>query len=204
MIDGHFKSKINIFWDSLASCLVAAKLSPNTITWLGLILVITSCLFYLLHHNSLLFGLFLVISFSFDALDGAVARITNSSSKYGGYLDAVADRYQEVAIYLTLAYVHQYWIVCFIAITGSLLVSYNKARVAIEITINNEKWPDLTERFERIFLICTGLILTPFIHLPDSLNQSFLYYVILITGVLSHFTAIQRFIRARGVLLGKK
>ena len=204
MIDGHFKSKINIFWDSLASCLVAAKLSPNTITWIGLVLVIVNCLLYLLHQNNLLFGILLVVSFSFDALDGAVARITNSTSKYGGYLDAVVDRYQEVAIYLTIAYVNQYWIVCFIAITGSLLISYNKARVAIEITINNEKWPDLTERLERIFLICSGLILTPFIQLPDSLNQSFLFYVILIIGFLSHFTAIQRFFRARRLLLGKK
>ena len=203
MIDGYYKSKINIFWERLASCLVAAKLSPNTITWIGLILVIANCLLYLVHQNNILFGLLLAISFSFDALDGAVARLTNSSSKYGGYLDAVIDRYQEVAIYLTLAYVNQYWVVCFIAITGSLLVSYNKARVAIEITINNEKWPDLTERLERIILICTGLILTPFIHMPASMDQTFLYYVILTIGILSHYTAIQRFLRARGVLLEK-
>lgn len=203
MIDGYYKHKIDLFWERLASCLVAAKLSPNTITWIGLVLVIANSLLYLHHKNNLLFGLLLVFSFSFDALDGAVARLTKNSSKYGGYLDAVIDRYQEVVIYLTLAYVNQYWMVCFIAITGSLLVSYNKARVAIEITINNEKWPDFAERFERIFLICTGLILTQFIQLPASLNHSFLYYVILIIGILSHLTAIQRFYRARRYLLGK-
>lgn len=203
MIDGYFKHKINVFWDRLAYCLAAAKLSPNTITWLGLVLVVLNCLLYLLHHNNFLFGLLLAISFSFDALDGAVARITNSTSKFGGYLDAVIDRYQEIAIYLTLAYVNEYWLICFIAITGSLMVSYNKARVAVEIRINNDKWPDLAERFERIFLICAGLIFTPFVTMPGSLNEPLFYYVILTIGVLSHITAIQRFMRARKVLQEK-
>jgi phosphatidylglycerophosphate synthase len=203
MIDGYFKHKINLFWDRLAFYLVAAKFTPNTVTWLGLALVLINCLLYLLHRNDFLFGFLLAISFSFDALDGAVARITGKSSKYGGYLDAVIDRYQEIAIYITLAYVNQYWLVCFMAITGSLLVSYNKARVAVEVAIDNNKWPDLAERFERIFLICAGLMLTSFVNMPDGFNKSFLYYVILAIAILSHVTAIQRFMRARKILLEK-
>ena len=142
----------------------------------------------------------MALSFAFDALDGAVARLTKTASKYGGYLDAVIDRYQELAIYLTIAYVNDYWVAGFLAITGSFLVSYNKARTAVEISIDNDKWPDLTERFERIILICTGLILDPVILLPDYLKYDFLFYMILLTGLLAHITAIQRFLRARKML----
>ena len=146
----------------------------------------------------------LAFSFSFDALDGAVARITKTSSKYGGYLDAVIDRYQEIAIYFTIAYVNDYWLVCFLAITGSLLVSYNKARTAVEIRIDNDKWPDLTERLERIILICAGLILDPVIVLPEYLRHDFLFYIILLIGISAHVTAVQRFFRAKEMLTNHK
>ncbi|HKK15825.1 MAG TPA: CDP-alcohol phosphatidyltransferase family protein [Gammaproteobacteria bacterium] len=203
MIDGYFKAKIDLFWNRIAQVLVALNLAPNMITWIGLLLVLASCLFYLLYENNLVFGLLLALSFSFDALDGAVARITRNASKYGGYLDAVIDRYQELAIYLVLAYVTNFWGICFLAITGSLLVSYNKARTAVEIPINNENWPDLTERLERIILVCAGLILDPFITMPAPLNNSFLFNIILLTGILAHITAIQRFFRARKMLRKK-
>lgn len=200
MIDGHFKGKIDLFWNRIARVLARLHLTPNIITWTGLLLVVANCLFYLLHENNLVFGLLLALSFSFDALDGAVARITGLASRYGGYLDAVIDRYQELVIYLVLAYVNNYWEVCFLAITGSLLVSYNKARTAVEIPINNENWPDLTERLERIILICAGLVFDPYISMPEPLNSSFLFNIILLTGILAHFTAIQRFFRARKML----
>jgi hypothetical protein len=83
---------------------------------------------------------------------------------------------------------------------GSLMVSYNKARTAMETTIDNHSWPDLLERFERIFIICAALILDPFIPLPAFLGGSVLFLGVVVIAVLSHVTAIQRFIRARGML----
>ena len=204
MIDGHFKGKIDLFWNRIAKILVTLKFSPNCISWTGLLLVLFSCLYYLFSGNNLVLGVMLSISFSFDSLDGAVARLTGRSSHYGGYLDAIIDRYQEIAIYLALAYMNGFWVVCFFAITGSLLVSYNKARVAVEIPINNDTWPDLTERLERIILICSGLILDRFIVIPGDGNFSLLYYTILAIAILSHMTAMQRFLRARKLLLDHK
>ena len=204
MIDGHFKGKIDLFWNRIAKILVVLKFSPNTITWTGLGLVLASCLYYIFSGNNLVLGILLAFSFSFDSLDGAVARITGNSSHYGGYLDAVIDRYQEIAIYIVLAHVNGFWPVCFFAITGSLLVSYSKARVAVEIPIDNESWPDLAERLERIILICSGLILDRFITIPGNGNTSLLYYVILAIAILTYLTAIQRFIRARKILLNHK
>lgn len=203
MIDGNLKGKLDIFWDFIARYLSRTGLTPNMITWLGLILVLLNCLFYLYHKNNLYFGILLIISFSFDALDGAVARVTNNRSSYGGYLDAVIDRYQEIAIYFVLAYVNEYWLICFFAVTGSLLTSYNKARVAVEIKIDNDKWPDLMERLERIIFICAALILDQFIKLPERYSEGFLYYMIVLIAILTNLTAIQRFIRAKNYLVKK-
>lgn len=201
MIDGHYKAKIDLFWNYLANNLSGLGLTPNTVTWLGLLLVLLNCVLYFLHKNNLLFGLLLALSFAFDALDGAIARVTDRVSKYGGYLDAIIDRYQEVAIYFILAVVNGYWTVCFIAITGSLLVSYNKARTSVEIPIDNVKWPDLAERFERVIFICVALILDPFIRIPERFDEDFLFYMIFCIGILTHVTAIQRFLRARNMIL---
>jgi len=200
MIDGHFKGNIDHFWNFLARGLVKLGLTPNQVTWGGLILIVFQCAIFPLHQNNFIFGLGLLLTFAMDALDGAVARITNTSSKYGGYLDAVVDRYQEMAVFLTLAWVYDWWAVSFLAITGSLLISYNKARTALEIPIDNAKWPDLLERMERVLILCFALMLDSFISLPEFLGESLLYATILILGVLTHFTAVQRFYRARDMI----
>jgi phosphatidylglycerophosphate synthase len=202
MLDGSNRGIGERFWHGLARPLANAGLSPNQVTWIGLVLILANCAVYIVHRQNLWFGLGLVVSFSFDGLDGAVARLTGKSSKYGGYLDAVIDRYQEIAVYLAIAWVTQWWAISFLAVTGSLLVSYNKARTAMEIPIDNHNWPDLLERFERIFIICAALILDSVIALPAALGGSLLFAGISAIALLSHVTAIQRFMRARAMLLG--
>jgi len=200
MIDGLFKGNIDHFWNYLAKGLVKLGLTPNQVTWAGLILVTIQCVIYPLHENNFIFGLGLLLTFALDALDGAVARITNSSSKYGGYLDAVVDRYQEWLVYLSLAWVNDWWLICFLAITGSLMISYNKARTAVEIPIDNNKWPDLLERMERVIILCVAMMVDSFISLPSSFEEGILFFVILLLGIFTHFTAVQRFFRASNMI----
>lgn len=201
MLDGTNRGLGERFWHALAQPLARAGLSPNQVTWIGLVLILANCAGYVLHRQSFWFGLGLIVSFSFDGLDGAVARLTGKASKYGGYLDAVIDRYQEIAVYLAIAWVTEWWAVSFLAVTGSLMVSYNKARTAMEISIDNHGWPDLLERFERIFIICAALVLDPLIPLPAFLGGSVLFAGVVVIAVLSHVTAIQRFGRARAMIL---
>ena len=200
MLDGHYKATIDRFWDAAAGGLVRLGLTPNQVTWAGLGLVVLNCGLYAWHRDTTWLGVGLSVAFAFDALDGAVARITASSSKYGGYLDAVIDRYQEILVFLTLAWVNDYWGVCFLAITGSLLISYNKARTAIEMTIDNDSWPDLVERLERVVIICAALIFDSAINSWLALPEAFLYYVIWVLAALTHIAALQRFLRARRML----
>jgi archaetidylinositol phosphate synthase len=199
MLDGLFKAKIDPFWNRLGMIFVKLGLTPNMITLGGLVFVMLSCLYFVMFENSLYFGVFLALSFTTDSLDGAVARITGKTTRYGSYLDAVVDRYQEIIVYFAIAYVRGYWLGAFGAITGSLLVSYNKARTALETPVSNDRWPDLLERMERLILITAALLI-------DGLfpgNNILRYAVILIAG-LAHFTAIQRFLRARKLLRKEK
>jgi CDP-diacylglycerol--glycerol-3-phosphate 3-phosphatidyltransferase/archaetidylinositol phosphate synthase len=203
MIDGTNRDWSSRFWQALAMPLVKAGLSPNQVTWTGLVLVLANAAAYLAHEQSFWFGLGLIFSFAFDALDGAVARLTGKTSKYGGYLDAVIDRYQEIAAYMAIGLVTGWWALCFLALSGSLMVSYNKARTALEIPIQNHNWPDLMERFERIFVLCAALILDAFVPVPDFLGGRALYVGIALIAALSHLTAVQRFLRARALLRGE-
>ena len=83
MLDGLFKAKIDLFWDRLGLLFVRLGLTPNMVTLGGLVLVMLSCLYFVMFENSLYFGIFLALSFTTDALDGAVARIAGKTTSYG-------------------------------------------------------------------------------------------------------------------------
>ena len=200
MLDGLKRDWAEPLWNSLAKPLAKAGLTPNQITLLGLILVVLNCALFCWHKSTFWFGLGLAVSFTFDALDGAVARLRNMSSKFGGYLDGVIDRYQEIVVFASIAWVTGWWALSFFALTGSLMVSYNKARAAIEIPIENHAWPDLLERFERVVILSLALLLDSFVTLPDVLGGRVLFLALLVLGALAHLTAIQRFFRARRML----
>jgi phosphatidylglycerophosphate synthase len=201
MIDGNYKAFTNRLWNMLAGVFVAAGLSPNQVTILGLVFVLGNCAVYPLHRNPFVFGLGLAASLIFDGIDGAVARLTNTASRFGGYLDAVVDRYQEVAIYFVIAWVTGWWVLSFLVLSGSLLTSYNKARTAVEIPIDNDAWPDLLERLERLLILTTALILDPFIALPAALGGHVLFAGLVVLAAGTHFTALQRFWRARKLII---
>lgn len=195
MIDGLLKTYIDPLWEKMAQPLVRAGLTPNQVTSIGLVLVAGASAAYLLHRNPLIFGLTLTVAFAFDALDGAVARQRSMQTKFGGYFDAMVDRYQELAVLGAIAWVTDLWVLAFLAFSGAMITSYAKARTAIEIPIRNEAWPDLFERLERIIALCLLLIVVGVtgwnVLMPWGLG---LY------AALCHFTALQRAMRAVALL----
>src|SRR6185503_17069035 len=146
MLDGRYGPVLNRMWERPARLLASTGFSPNAVTLAGLVLVLAGAAAYPVHRDSLVFAVWLAFALAFDGLDGAVARLTGRMTKFGGYLDAVIDRYQELAVLASIAWVHDLWPAAFLVVTGSFLTSYNKARAAIEITIDNTDWPDLLER----------------------------------------------------------
>lgn len=201
MIDGLYKEHLDRIWEGAARPL-ARVMTANQVTALGVVLVAASAAAYLWHGSSLVFGLTLAVSFSADSLDGAVARLRGESSRLGAYFDALADRYQELAMMLAIATVTGAWLAATLGLAGGLLTSYAKARTAVETRIDNNAWPDLFERQERIVFLC-GLLIV------DGLAGAVLGVGVMVAGLwlfagLTHLTALQRIRRARAILLAAK
>jgi phosphatidylglycerophosphate synthase len=179
--------------NAMADWLVASDITPNQITFIGLILGLSNCALYLFHQNSFWLGIGLALAFPFDSLDGLVARRQGTVSRFGAYLDAVVDRYQEISTCLVIGLVTGWWLLVFFVITGSMLTSYNKARTAIEIPVDNKGWPDLMIQHRRLWLLCFSLA-------GDGWLPWLLFVSLSTLAVTAHFTAFQRFLRARRML----
>jgi phosphatidylglycerophosphate synthase len=200
MIDGLFKRHIDPLWESMASPLIKAGMSPNQVTATGLALVTLSSALYLWHESPALFGLMLAFAFAFDALDGAVARRRDMCTKSGGYFDAMVDRYQELAVLASIAAVSDLWALALIAFSGGVMTSYAKARTAIEIPISNEAWPDFFERLERIIFLCAMLLAAGGLPLAGLPAGTTIAAGLAIYALLAHATSVQRIRRAVSLL----
>ncbi len=200
MIDGLFKTHIDPLWEKAARPLAAVGLTPNQVTLIGLVLVGVNVAAFLVHRSLLGLGLGLAVAFAFDALDGAVARLRGLSTRRGGYLDAVVDRYQELAVMLALGLASDAWVVVILGLAGAYLTSYAKARTAVEIPIDNDRWPDLFERQERIIYLCGLMILADTVFRGLGVGDRALLVGLWIYAGLTQFTALQRARRAWTIL----
>jgi phosphatidylglycerophosphate synthase len=199
MIDGLFKDYIDPMWDRVAQP-VARHFTANQVTVAGLGLVALMSAAYLYHGSTLWFGIGLIFAFSADSLDGAVARLRRETSRFGGYLDAMTDRYQELIVLAAVAQKTSHWPETFFVLAGSYLTSYAKARTAIEMPISNAAWPDLFERQERLIFICALLILNGFFAAWAAPHFDLLSLGLWSLAAISNATALQRFMRARKIL----
>ena len=119
--------------DPIARFLLALHVSPNVLTLAGL--AITGLAAYLIGDTHLLAGgLVLLGGSAMDMLDGAVARLGNKATRFGAFLDSIADRLGEAAALfgLLVFYVRQDHelgaYLAFGAVVMSFMVSYLRAR----------------------------------------------------------------------------
>jgi len=119
----------------------------------------------------------------FDMVDGRVARATDQVTRFGGFFDSVLDRYSDLLLFMGLLVYYSninrnfYVVLTAVVMTGSVMISYTRARA--ENAIPKCKVGFL-ERPERIVLIIIGAL---FDHMAQAL------WVI---AVLSNWTVIQR------------
>ena len=147
--------------------LALSRISPNTLTFIGLIINIIAAFFFGYARNSnadrmfLYAGLILIGAGLFDMVDGRVARATNQVSVFGAFFDSVIDRYSDVAIFFGLLVYYargnrfQYVVLAAFCMTASLMVSYTRARA--EALIGSCK-VGFMERPERIVLVILGAL----------------------------------------------
>lgn len=133
--------------------LIKLRVTPNMITTFGLGLNILATVIFILgaenaQRNELAYvgwgGFTILIAGLFDMIDGRLARLGNMSSKFGAFYDSVIDRYSELVMFLGICYyliAHHFFLSSlfgFIALIGSMMVSYIRARsegIGIECSV---------------------------------------------------------------------
>ncbi|MBI2093895.1 MAG: CDP-alcohol phosphatidyltransferase family protein [Candidatus Omnitrophica bacterium] len=199
MITSRYKATFERILKPVARVLVSFGIGPSTLTISGLVLSILVCLWFVKSRAVVAFCILILAVSLLDGLDGAVARLSGRVTKFGGYLDALCDRYAEASVVLTAAWFSGYWILSMILLIGVMQISYAKARAAMEVTVSNLEWPDLMERMERGVIFVVGLALGSLIHWKP-LGRDLFWWTLVILSVLAHATVLQRVWRAKGFI----
>jgi phosphatidylglycerophosphate synthase len=195
----RYKSLLNRLLAPLAAAIARTGVSPSAMTLAGPLLTFAACLWFVQTKAVLPFCLIMALVGGLDGLDGAVARVSGRVTKFGAYLDAVCDRYVDAMAVLAAAAVTGYWTLSLIALAGALLVSYAKARAAMEVPVSNLEWPDLMERAERSTLFLLGLAASALVPWRP-LGRDLFWWALLLLAILTHLTVAQRVLRARRLI----
>jgi archaetidylinositol phosphate synthase len=165
-------------------------LTPNVVSLIGISLAFFSAVLYAEWQNNKFF-LFLATIFFFlsgfcDVLDGIIARLYNETTRFGGFFDSLLDRYSDSFVYIGIILgelCNPLW--GLIALIGSLLVSYTRARAeAIGIKMQSI---GLAERAERMLIIIFVSLVAVFLQPKIVIN-----FGIILLAVLTNITVIQR------------
>lgn len=177
------------------------NVNPNTFTVWGLIIT-TAGTIVIVADSSLinLTGALILLGGICDILDGKVARSTGRVTRFGALFDSSIDRYSEVIMFFGIAayYVRQdsylLSVLTFIALGGSTMVSYVRARAE---GLGFEAKVGMMQRPERIVFIGSGALLHyPLFEITMFHVQKFpvtlLEIAIWFVAIFANFTAIQR------------
>ena len=169
--------------EGISKFFIKLGIRPNMITGAGLFGNLIAGI--LIAQGFLLWGgLLALVVGPFDALDGTMARLLNESSRYGAFVDSVTDRYSEIVLYggLLIFFIQtgswQDALLVFLAVIGSIMVSYIRARAE---SLDFSAKVGLLTRAERYLVLIPGIII------------GYPRISLWILAVLTNFTAIQRF-----------
>jgi CDP-diacylglycerol--glycerol-3-phosphate 3-phosphatidyltransferase len=173
--------------EPVVSLLASLGVSPMLVSAFGLVFSAWGAA--VVARGSLLGGgIFLLFAGLCDVLDGDLARRLHRASPFGAFIDSVLDRVSEFAYFAGIllyvvrrpgGFLNYEPIVVIIALMGSVLTSYARARaegLGIECKVG------MMERPERIALLAIGLVA----------GYRFLMAVMILIAVTSHVTVVQR------------
>ncbi len=162
-VSRHINRKMS---EPMARLLARTKVTPNQMTWAAFGIALMSFISFILGQN-IIGGLLVQLSSIIDGIDGSLARLKGKTSEFGGFLDSVLDRYADILIVLGLtlwSLSHEsypgIWIAGFLAIAGTICISYTRAR----ISPNHRHFFDkglksFASRDIRLFLIMLGAVI---------------------------------------------
>src|SRR5512134_634085 len=137
---------------------VALRIHPNTLTLIGVLINVAAAVALGL-DRFVLGGVIMIVANIFDFIDGKVAHLTGTVSRFGAFWDSTLDRFSDIALFLGLIYLYadfrrtDYVMVTALAMMFSIMTSYARARA--ESLIEKCK-VGFMERPERIVLFMIG------------------------------------------------
>ena len=184
MLTEPFEARVRaIMQRVVGQALGRSGITPNMLTMLGLVLTLGVTVTLATGHL-VWGGVLVLLTSAFDMFDGALARATKRNSAFGAFFDSTIDRYAEALIFLGLLLHYQrvpgtHFELSFVylAIIGSLMVSYTRARaeaLGIECKVG------ILARPERVILLSLGLIF------------GWLHVALVILALFTNFTTLQR------------
>jgi CDP-diacylglycerol--glycerol-3-phosphate 3-phosphatidyltransferase len=174
----------------IVSLIARTSLTPNAVTWIGFVVTVIAGALVITGHL-LAGGIVVLVAGFFDMLDGALARHTGRVSRFGAILDSTLDRVCEAILLVSLLVVFvrdgktAESILAGVAIPGSLLVSYVRARME---GLGIECKAGLFTRPERVIVLALGLLLSRFDYA--------LLIALSIIIIFSYYTVIERMVYA--------
>lgn len=178
--------------------LAKSKLTPDILTWSGLVLTIVTAS-VIAAGNLFLGGFLVLLSGFFDMMDGSLARFTNKSTKFGAFLDSTVDRFSEALLLLGLLIYYLginrqellagaisfgdetafAALLIFVVLTFSFLTSYTRARAeGLGVDCQVGVFP----RAGRVILLALGLIF------------NLILWALIVIALLGFITVIQRMV----------
>lgn len=177
------------------------NLNPNTFTVWGLVITTAGTVVLFMDRSLInLTGALILAGGICDIIDGKLARNSGRVTKFGALFDSSVDRYSEVIMYFGIAafYVRAgdflLSVMTFIALGGSTMVSYVRARAE---GLGFESKVGYMQRPERVVAIGIGaLFYFPLFHINmfhvADFPVTLLDIAIWLVAILANITAIQR------------
>jgi CDP-diacylglycerol--glycerol-3-phosphate 3-phosphatidyltransferase len=187
ILSDFLRARLGRSFDPLGRFFNQLGIMPNTMTILGLVGNMIGA-YFLAQGKMTIGGIIILAMGAMDALDGTMARLRGEPKEFGAFVDSVTDRYSELAIFGGLLYYfasQEEWLstlVVYVAASGSVLVSYVRARGQ---SLGMDTKIGLLSRFERYLILIPGLILNiPLIS-------------IWVLAIFTNITALQRILDVR-------
>lgn len=183
---GKLREKYQKTIAPIGSMLSKTGVSPNMITLISLFMSALSFFAYL-SRRPIEGAALIVLMGVVDMFDGAVARAANRVTRFGATFDHVIDRYAEFLIVLGIVLGgYTEWMWAFFALFSMLMASFTRAK-AESVGGLKSCTVGIAERQEKLLiLIGASLVISMFPNIP------ILNYAMILIGVLSSITVIQR------------
>jgi CDP-diacylglycerol---glycerol-3-phosphate 3-phosphatidyltransferase len=161
VLPGWVKEAVRATLRPVVGLAIALHLTPNTITVIGVVITLVASI--LVAGGWMLVGAAVLTAGSLlDAVDGALARAQGGGTAFGSFLDSTLDRVSEAILYIGIAGWFLFaredpqWpvLLTLVALAGSFLVSYSRARaegIGLKASVG------LAPRTERLVLAIAGI-----------------------------------------------